>query len=436
MNLVFVAIDTLRADHLSCYGYPKKTSPNIDALAARGTLFEKFYSVDNCTHPGFTAMFTGMFPESTGIVSHWTLVDLAENVPTMAEYFSRAGYQTAAIDNLFNGWLQSGHREYTWFRRAYEHYDYPKKDGFYQPSADCVALACDWLEKKAKSPFLLFLHVWNPHGPYNKAPKEFYKFYSESKDPCDPELDYMPPNVRSAQRRVFNMPITDPGYVVAAYDAEIAYTDHSLGMLFEKIDQLKIADDTVILITADHGELMAQPRLAVGRPWCFSHIGLTEENLHLPLIVAGGPVANTGRISERFQLVDIMPTLMEMFDLNQEMDLDGMSSMSAIRGEQLSGRDAIFVSENTYEKQRAVMKWPWKYMRFEESYNSMQRRSLYDLGKYPGEFINLADALPDVVKAMDDLMNEYVATVTKGRPDPLKEQDISYRFSPPKTTKY
>jgi len=436
MNLVFVAIDTLRADHLSCYGYGRPTSSNIDAVAARGVLFEDFYSVGNCTHPGFTAMFTGMYPESTGIVNHWTRIDLGEDVPTMAERFARAGYQTAAIDNLCHGWVQRGEREYTWFRRGYQHYEYPEGSGFYQPSAECVALACDWLEKNARSPFLLALHVWNPHAPYNKAPKEFYRFY-EGADPCDPNLDYMPPNTRRSQQRVFKMPVTDPGYVVAAYDAEIAYTDHSLGTLFERIEALGLGDDTLILITSDHGEIMARPRWALGRPWCFGHIGLHEGCLRLPLIIAGGPAAKGVRVPGPFQLVDIVPTLIDVFGLEESTALDGVSLAPGLSRDSMPARDAVFVSENTYQKQRAVMKWPWKYMRFEADYESMPKRSLFHLETDPHEVINLIDYLPDQANSLDQALNECVARATRGRPDPLKAQDVSKRLAPPEAaTRY
>lgn len=436
MNLIFVAIDTLRSDHLSCYGYTKATSPNLDALAKRGALFETFYSLGNCTHPGFTAMFTGRFPETTGIVSHWTRVDLAEDVPMMAERFARAGYQTGAVDNLFDGWVERGHREYPWFRRAYEHYDYPRNEGFYQPSTECVGMACDWLERQARSPFLLLLHVWNPHAPYNKAPNEFYRFY-DGDDPCDSRLDTMPPSVRSPQQGTFGKPVTDPKFVVAAYDAEIAYTDHALGALFGKVDQLKMADDTVILVTSDHGEIMDVPRLGVGRPFCFSHIGLHEDNLHVPLIMAGGPIAKGHRVTDRFQLVDVLPTLVDLLGLDVDDGFDGMSMTPALSGQQQAGRDAIFSSENTYQKQRAAMRWPWKYMRFEEPYDSMPKRGLYNLEHDPGEHINVVDSLPRPAAEMDELLNEYVQRVTKGGTDPLKEQEITHHMIPPDAwTKY
>ena len=143
MNLVFVAIDTLRSDHLSGYGYPKLTSPRMDVLAERGTLFENFFSVGNCTHPGFTAMLTGRLPESTGVLCHWPENDLADDVTMMAERFARAGFRTGAVDNLFHGWAGegwTGHdgREYPWFRRAYETYSYPGSAGFDIPADDPI----------------------------------------------------------------------------------------------------------------------------------------------------------------------------------------------------------------------------------------------------------------------------------------------------------
>ena len=440
MNLVFIALDTLRADHLSCYGYPKQTSPNIDTIAACGARFENFYSVGNCTHPGFTAMLSGRHPESTGIVNHWTKIDPPSDTLMMAERFSRAGYQTAAIDNLFDGWVPSGHREYPWFRRGYDHYEYPQKPGFYQASADCVSMACNWLEQQAQSPFMLFLHIWNPHAPYNKAPEEFYRFYNGS-DPCSPDLDYMPPHVRQSQQRTFGKPITDPGYVVAAYDAEIAYTDHTLGTLFEKLENLKLRDDTVILITSDHGEIMAQPRLAQGWPWCFCHIGLNEDNLRLPLIIAGGPVAEGTRPAGLTQLIDIVPTLTEMFGLEQDQDFDGLSLMPALSsslslraeggGEEFSGHGAVFVSENTYQKQRAAVRGPWKYMRLEEETEAMPPRSLFNLESDPEELVNLVAALPDRAAEMDELLNAHIAKVIGPHPDPLLGQPVTSRPEPP-----
>ena len=429
MNLVFVAVDTLRSDHLSCYGYPKPTSPTIDALAQRGALFEQFFSVGNCTHPGFTAMLTGRFPESTGIVSHWTCVDPCDDVVMMAEHFARAGFRTCAVDNLFHGWARHGFREYPWFRRAYETYTYPEPVAFDIPGDACIDMACDWLEHQADAPFLLFVHLWDPHGPYNTAPKAFYRFY-DGDDPCDPRLDVLPPVVRRHLPRAYGMPVTDPNYITATYDAEIAYTDHCVGRLLDKLDALRMTDDTVVCLCADHGEILTPPRQAVGRPWCFSHIGLNQENLIVPLVIAGGPVPPGRRITERFQLVDIVPTLIELFGLERRTDLDGRSLVPAMEGKPLDGRQAVCFSENTYQKQRAVLCGPWKYMRMQADYLGMPPCALHNLDSDPLELINLADFLPDRVAELDDRLNACVAEACAGNPDPLAQQPITRVIEP------
>jgi arylsulfatase len=430
MNLIFVAIDTLRADHLSCYGYPHTTSPVIDSIAEKGALFENFYAVGNSTHPGFTTLLTGMHPESTGIVSHWSQMDLKPGIPVFAEYFKRQGYHTYAVDNLYDGWKPAGHRYYEWFRRGYDAYDYPRvSKGFFQQSADCVQLLCQWLDKEIKQPFAVFLHLWNPHAPYNKAPQEFYRFYLGN-DPCDLRMNCMPETIRAAQQRTFGMPITDPSYVVAAYDAEIAYTDSSLKMLFEKLEELDLIKDTVILVTSDHGEIMDNPRLAAGRPWAFCHIGLHEDVLRVPLIISGVPAIEGLRIKGVFQLVDILPTLIELFNLETEMDLDGISLKNALRGEQVSGRSRIIVSENTYQKQRAILEPPWKCMRFEDQWDSMPRKSLYNLEDDPKEEVNLVDLLPETAASLNEKLDVCIDEVTRGAGDPLKEQPITHPITP------
>lgn len=437
MNLLFIAIDTLRSDHLSCYGYERGTSPNIDAVAARGALVSSFYGVGNCTHPGFTAMLTGCFPETTGVVSHWTRIDLPPAIPTMAELFQRAGYKTCAIDNLFHGWVKRGFREYSWFRRGYDEYAYPTSREFYQPSDECIDMACQWLADEASDPFLLFVHLWDPHSPYNKAPKEHYRFY-DGDDPCDPRLDVLPAHIRDVQRRVFQTPLTDPRYVEAAYDAEIHYSDAAVGRLMRQLESLRLADDTVVVITADHGEIMGRPRLATGRPWAFSHIGLSEDTVRVPFIVAGGIVPPSVRVSGPYQLVDILPTVVELCGLEPGgARFDGVSIVEALSSVKGDGREAVFFSENTYQKQRGVVRGPWKYLRMESPQAAMPMRSLYNLTEDPQEQLNVADMMPDVAQDLDSVLSDYVSRTTGKRADPLLEQALTHPVVPPESyTKY
>ncbi len=423
VNIVLIAVDTLRADALSCYGNPKPTSPNIDRLARRGFLFENFYSVGNCTHPGFTSLLSGMYPESTGVVSHWTRVSPPDELPMMAQHFASAGFNTAAVDNLYDGW-RPRHPFYPWFRRGFSTYGYPPGQGHYRPGADVSKMACRWLSSRPSQPFFLFVHYWDTHAPYNKAPSRFYRFY-DGDDPCDPRLDYMPPEVRERQRRVFGKPITDPAYVVASYHAETAYVDECIGALLLRLEKLRLIDETIVVLTSDHGDIMAMPRAALGRLWCFCHIGLNEDCLRIPLILAGPGIAEAARSRQAFQLVDILPTLLDLAGIAKRIDLDGRSFSAGLCGGRMEGRSELYFSENTYQKQRAVLAWPWKYMRMEAHYNSMAPMCLYNLESDPVETVNLSDAEPEVVERMDGLLRDHVSRTTRGSPDPLVVQDVT-----------
>ena len=425
MNVLLIAIDTLRSDALSCYGNPRPTSPNLDRLAAGGTLFENFYSVGNCTHPGFTAMLSGMYPESTGVVSHWTGVDPPEDLPMMAEIFRKAGYETAAIDNLYDGW-RPRYPLYPWFRRGYSHYGYPPGEGHYRQGSEVSRMGCRWILEEAREPFFLFMHYWDPHAPYNKAPAEFYRFY-DGPDPCDPRLDRMPPRIREFQRRTFGMPVTDPEYVVAAYHAETAYVDSCIGGVLGQLESTGLADQTIVAVTSDHGDIMPNPRMALGRPWEFCHIGLNEDCLRLPLILRGPGIEAGGRIGSRYQLVDLLPSLLEAAGVGIPGGLDGTSFAGALRGNINDGRTELFFSENTYQKQRAVLMWPWKYMRMEAEYLSMPPRGLYNLEMDPGEVENLADLEGDVLASMDATLDDYVSGTSRDGVDPIGAQDITAR---------
>ncbi len=421
MNVVVIAVDTMRSDALSCYGNPRPTSPNIDRLAREGAFLENFYSVGNCTHPGFTSMLTGMYPEATGIVSHWTRKSLDEGTPTLAELFSGAGFTTAAIDNLYDGW-RPDHPLYPWFRRGYDDYAYPSEGGFYKDGSAVSKMAVDWLSSAPREPFLLFVHYWDTHAPYNKAPKKFYRFYEG--DPCDPRIKSFPPGHIERYRGTFGMPITDPAYVVSAYHAEAAYADWCIGKVVAKLRRLGLLEESLVIITSDHGDIMPFPRLALGRWWNFCHIGLNQDCLRIPLIVRGKGIDEGLRVEGRYQLVDLLPTVLDLAGMGRR-DMDGRSFRDELAGDGLGGRDHLFFSENTYQKQRALLSWPWKYTRMEAAYDSMPPRSLYNLVDDPWEMTNLSGKEPGTIERMDAAIDEYVSRTTRGRPDPIKVQEVT-----------
>jgi arylsulfatase A-like enzyme len=223
--------------------------------------------------------------------------------------------------------------------------------------------------------------------------------------------------------------------VEAAYDAEIHYTDAMIGRLLETLESLRLMDETLVVLTADHGEIMGTPRLATGRPWCFSHIGLHEDTVRVPLILAGGPVTGPIRLPGMYQLVDVLPTVMELCGLDSRRSgFDGVSAAGAVSstGENRS-RDAVFLSENTYQKQRGVVRGPWKYLRMESPQWAMPMRSLYNLAEDPQEQLNVADTMPDVVRDLDEVLTDYVRETVRGRTDPLRDQALTHPAIPPES---
>jgi len=140
-----------------------------------------------------------------------------------------------------------------------------------------------------------------------------------------------------------------------------------------------------------------------------------------------GPGIQPGIVEENAQLVDILPTVVEWCDLEAPSRLDGHSLAPAFTGDPIQSREPIVVSENTYQKQRALRQGSWKYMRMEENLMGMPARSLYDLEDDPLETANLVDECPDVAAQLDAVLEDYIQTVTGGRSDPLHEQPISQR---------
>jgi len=181
MKVILLVIDTLRADHLGCYGYSRDTSPNIDRIAREGTLFENAYPSDVPTQPSFTSMFTGQRGIITGIVSHSRTENLDENVPFFTEILARKGITTAAVSTLY--------MMRRWFARGFKYYMNPVagvRRRLQQVDAEEInGMAIPWLRDHKKEDFFLFIHYWDPHAIY--LPPEPYRRLFYDGDETDPE---------------------------------------------------------------------------------------------------------------------------------------------------------------------------------------------------------------------------------------------------------
>lgn len=325
VNIVLISIDTLRADHLSCYGYKRPTTPNIDRIAANGARFRNAYSTAVWTPPAHASMLTGLYPSQHGVTDNKRL---SENIPTLAETLHAHGYVTAGfVNNPLVGamvGLDRGHDQFheIWrgdnastkvgraakYARRKLRETLGKNDHGAQLTNRGVKT---WLDKQAWSsrPFYLFLHYIEPHNPIG-APKPFrHKF-------VDPRLDDFIDKEKLA--RVAHNPLccfTDEirltkdelTYLIALYDGEIAYVDAMVGEVVQTLRQMQMLENTLLIITADHGEHF-------GEHGMFSHVSsLYEPIVHVPLIVHHPKFYQPGSIYDGpVQTIDIFPTVLDL----------------------------------------------------------------------------------------------------------------------------
>src|SRR5579862_7866889 len=259
MNIVFIVVDTLRASRLGCYGYPLPTSPSIDRLANSGAVFETCIAPGIPTTPAHTTMYTGLHPLTHNIVCHGGQIDLDRKIPVLPELLQRAGYTTAALDNLID--------IKPWLARGYEYYINPSFKHKMRLLVTCEetnARAVPWIRSHANEKFFLFLHYWEPHTPYI-PPERYRTFYPANRNPYSPEFSSFEPIKRQPFYEMFKDlwfdrlgPVTDAEYVASLYDAEIRHVDDGIAEILETLESTGLAEKTLVVITGDHGESMYQ----------------------------------------------------------------------------------------------------------------------------------------------------------------------------------
>ncbi|UCH35527.1 MAG: sulfatase [Armatimonadota bacterium] len=428
MNVLLLDIDTLRADHLGCYGYARKTSPNLDALAAQGALCEKLYAPAVPTQPSHTTMYTGQYPITHGIVSHGGAASLADDAPFLPELLQKAGYTTCAVDTM--------RAMKPWFARGYEFYVDPSAGLEHRHAATCErvnARAIPWLRQHADERFFLYVHYWEPHTPY--LPPARYRGLFYDGDPTDPKHDTLAAIYRQpfgewwleSWFSQFPQPLRDAEYIVAMYDGEIRYADDGVGELLAALDDTADADDTLVLVFSDHGENMYHHDVF------FDHHGLYEGVIHCPLVVRWpGRVAAGTRVPHLVQHTDLAPTLLDAAGVEIPQAIEGRSLVPLITAESHAPlHDRLITQECTWQAKWALRTDEYKLILSREQGRDLHDkppRELYHLAADPGELTNLAERQPDVVAAMESELEQWIARMMEKNgleQDPLIAQGIT-----------
>jgi arylsulfatase len=306
--VLLITIDTLRADHLHGYGFELETSPNLDALARQGVLFERAIAAASATNPAHASIMTSLYPREHS-VGHSNGKTRLERDTTLAEVFQGAGYRTAA----FVGNLVLERR--TGFDRGFDLYDdeFDKRErnrlSFERIAENTTRRALAWLAEAGDEPYFLWVHYQDPHGPYTPPAEHVGRFRIE------PSPDEAPLPPARSLRDKGGIPeyqrlegLTRLSEYRGRYADEIFYADLWIGKLLEVVDAG--SRPPILLVTADHGESMGEHDRYFIHFWT-----TTPENAHVPMILRA-PGIEPGRRSQIVSHVDVMPTLIELANLD------------------------------------------------------------------------------------------------------------------------
>lgn len=337
-NVLLVTIDTLRADHLSCYGYHLRTTPRLDRLAQEGIRFERAYTVVPLTGPSHVSLFTARYPQEHGAkVNGQPLADDPRLV-TLAQILQKQGYQTAAF---VSAWPLK--ESLTHLGRGFEFYDqqFTRKYQLfnsYRSAEDVTPLAIRWIQEAHKDPFFLWVHYFDPHKPYHLR-EEFADLESNPHGSTHP----VAPDEETRDR-------------IRRYDSEIAYTDHHLGKLLDELARLGIADSTVVVVVADHGESLGEHEyVGHGRQ-------LYEGIVRVPLIIRYPPAVPAGKVvPQNVSLLDVMPTILDFVGVDFPLPLRGKTLRPLFEDPSRKQRDLTYFLTFPGKKWQAPkwLSWIW-----------------------------------------------------------------------------
>ncbi len=420
-NVLLIAIDSIRADHMSCYGYPRLTTPYIDRFAKSGTLFENTFSPHIPTTPAYASMLTGRDCFGTQVVALRHKGPLREDMPTAAEIFRAHGYNTTCVGF-------SGNPSSRGFDTYIDYAGWGSWDQGRSPKAQNLnEVALPELERltAADKPWFVMLRHMDPHAPYlPPAPYERMFYHGDETDPnnrsMEPVLAFKPFGDFFASW----MPpgITDKDYVIAQYDGAIAYMDAAIQSIFTALESLGILDDTIIALNGDHGETLYDHEC-----W-FDHHGIYDNVLHVPLIIRYAKKLPGGqRVSGYNQHKDLLPTLLDLADLppDDSLAFDGRSLLPLVRGEVASFESEFYISECTWMRKHGWRTPHWKLMiALEPDFHFKPEVELYNLIEDPEENNNLAETEPEVVAELRRRMEAFIAKreAETGLPNPMLTQ--------------
>jgi arylsulfatase A-like enzyme len=421
-SLLLVVVDTLRADHLPFHGYRRMTAPRLSRLAESAVVFDNAFTVMSHTLPTHVSLLTGVHPGKHHVLANGWRYD--GPYPTLAETLRARGYATGAFVSGYPLVAASG------LDAGFDVYrdtgDLADASIGKIPGERTNARALAWIEEQ-RGPFFAFVHYYDVHPPYDTPPHPQQPFVPDaafeallgSRGLWELTIEQVNPTPITLDGRPLSL-----GLAINTYDNEILRVDGLIGELLATLERKGIADDTLVIVTSDHGEGLGQHGL-------YSHgLYLYEEQAHVPLVVR--PPASVGhaarRVAGAVSLLDVVPTVLDLCGLAADPALDGRSLAGVLGGDETPREERWLVLQRRWfpagtdqmpdERFDAGASLhalrgdgPLKYLRGGDG-----REELYDLGADPGERVDLAPVRRDDVERMSARLDALLGECTVGEP--------------------
>lgn len=426
MRILYLDIDTTRADHLGCYGYHKNTSPNIDRIAQEGIVFSNYYCSDAPCLPSRTALFTGQYGIRNGVVGHGKSTTQLHIDPTR-KFRSRLEFESLFGMLRNNGYYTVGvtpfasrHSAWYFYGGFSEIYDTGKRG--IEKAHEVMPTALDWLKRNEnRDNWFLYVNMWDPHTPH-RTPDEIENPFTKDEGPewiteevlkkhqasAGPHhaqelmmfTDQVPAAYPRQVGRLDNL--EDVKRLFDGYDLGIRYADMHVGQILDVLNEQGILEDTAIIVSADHGENM-------GELGIYAEHGTADEGTcHIPFIIKWPNGKKGIRADGLHTNVDFISTIADLIKAKPSPEWDGKSFASTITEGKDNGHPYIVLSQMAHVCQRSVRTKDYLYIRtYHDGYHFFDRHMLFDMKNDPHEQNNIASSQPETVNKMAALLFDW-----------------------------
>ncbi|WP_407271853.1 sulfatase [Radiobacillus sp. PE A8.2] len=436
MKILYIDIDSLRPDHLGCYGYHRNTSPNIDRVAKRGVRFTNYYASDVPCAPSRSALFSSRLGIHNGVVNHGGLQADIRPIGIDRPFNYHDSEHEAWVDTLRNQDMHTAiispfpgrHEAWHILRGFMEMNDTGKHAA--ETAEEVTEETLRWLKGRGteKENWFLYVNVWDPHTPYrtpadygnpfenDPAPEwltdemiqehgESYGPYSARDLPKAKQWPGLPDEIRNRD---------DYKRWIDGYDTAIHYADKHVGTIIDQLEQQGILEETIIIISADHGENQGELNVYG------DHQLADNITCRIPCIIAG-PSFKKGHVDKDFHYqIDLGPTLADLVGGKQRDRWDGRSFLPAITEGKSAGRPHLVVSQNAWSCQRGVRFDNWMLIRtYHDGLKELPDFMLFDVENDPHETTNLFEERPEVVAKGLRILDEWVSEQMKTSDSPI-----------------